>query len=234
MRALSAHSLPQGVSFGELTPVQEAGQGSKEPSGELPSCPEEAADLPSSQAHAVSQPGTPQQSSESAQSIMDNPFMMAEQPARDTLKARQPATAGNTGRLRVTIPAETFAQQDGQHLQDAGGGVSQSQPGLLVSPAMSAKQQMGLALDRPHKSLPAHAFAAARNEAVRAARLSRSWQDTEESALPEASPEEGERDSMGPLCAQEYLLRSLITRAGGLLRGAGEWGFDTLELAEVS
>ena len=206
----------------------------------LPSCPEEAVNLPNSQVCAVSQPGTPQQSSESAQSIMENPFVMSEQPETSELGDSMEA-AGYTRRLQVTIPAEGFAEENDQQLHDTGDPECQSQPVLAAATGLEAKQRTGVVLDRPHKSLPAHAFKATLRKTFKTApnsrQLSNAWQQVEDSSAPESAPEASRREdkceSEDLLCTQEQLLRS-FTKADSVLRGAGKWGFDTLELAEVS
>ena len=232
----------QGVKVEELTPEHQPGQGSLEPSmdsvqasGLLPSCPEEAVNLSSSHLHAVCQPLTPQQSSES---ILASPSSMSKQPETTTLRVVQQKPAESDGSGRVTIPAGS-AEQDLQHQQDTGGLGSQTQPVLPGAPGQEAERQGWMLLDRPHKSLPAHAFTAALKETVMAApygrQLSEVWRHIEDLSLPEEAPsKEVDCGGEGPLCEQEQLLRSLITRAGSLLRSVGEWGFDTIELAEVS
>ena len=230
-------------------PVQEAGQASKEASAELaepltflPSYPEGAVDLPRGQAHAVSQPGTPQQSSETSQISMEDPLIESAQPKTDHSRTRQQAAAGSLGKLHVTIPTEGLVEQYTQYPQDTGSPEYQSQPAFSAATEQKAQQRKGVALVRPHKSLPAHAFKAALSKTQRAApdsrQLTKAWQEVEGSSEPESVLEalrkENNCDSKGPLCTEELLLRSLITKAGSLLKEAGKWGFDTLELAEVS
>ena len=203
----------------------------------LPSCPEEAVNLPSSHLHAVCQPLTPQQSSESGQSILASPSVSLKQPETSTWREVQQTPAKSERSGHVTIDADT-AEQDTRHHQDTVGIEPESQPGSAAASGQKAEQEGWMPLERPHKSLPAHVFTAAFKETVMAApygqQLSEAWQETEDLSQPEAVSKENDCGGEGPLCTQEQLLRSLITRAGSLLKCAGKWGFDTLELAEVS
>lgn len=238
--ASAARSVPQGVSSGELPPVHEAWQAepasvqSAEASILLPSCPEEAVALPGSQLNAVCQPGTPQQSSESAQSRLQSPPPASEE---GTAEDAQQAAAETDGWPHATTNAGGCAQRDTQHFQDTGRTGLQSHPGVPAGTGPEAEQHRWMALERPHKSLPADAFTAAlKGPAMANAssnQLRRAWQEIEDSSVPEAPCMESNSGSGISLSAQGQLLKSLITQAGSLLRGAGEWGFDTLELAEV-
>ena len=91
-----------------------------------------------------------------------------------------------------------------------------------------------MASERPCKSLPTESTTAALSwTLVDGRQLSKPQRQVEDSSAPGAQHRESGHGSDYPPCAQGQLLRSLLTRAEGLLASAGRWGFDTLELAEV-
>ena len=190
--ASAAWSVPQDVSSGDSAPVQEAWQASIQPSLQpaeaspfLPSCPEEAVSLPCSQLHTDCQPGTPQQSSESAQSSVESPCFGSEQPEAGNMTDGQQATAGTDGRSDATTSAGASAEQDSQHLWGTGRTEPQSKPGFSAGTDMEAHQHRWMALERPPKSLPAAPIEPVK-ENTSSKPLIRAWQEVEDSSLPEA------------------------------------------------
>jgi len=231
----------QAAKFGELPPVQESGLASSVGSTELTEtslptsldwAPELSGGSYRNSFDTSHQPVTPQKSSESAQPAITSTFADSEQP-QDYLEERQPRASQADGRRHVSIPAEACGR-DSRQLQDTE--ERDSHPGV------SAARYQALSRQKTYtKSMPLHSSAASLRKLIQAGPVGtqprKAWQNTQDhsEAATIAGVVEGE-DSFsdrGAWTEQEQLLKPLISKARDLLAEAGNWGFDTFELAEV-
>ncbi len=164
---------------------------------------------------------------------MEDPLIESAQPKTDHSRTRQQAAAGSLGKLHVTIPTEGLVEQYTQYPQDTGSPEYQSQPAFSAATEQKAQQRKGVALVRPHKSLPAHAFKAALSKTQRAApdsrQLTKAWQEVEGSSEPESVLEalrkENNCGQQGAPVHGRAAPEVLDHKSRELAKGGGEVGF---------